>query len=119
MNFVNRLTYFSGGFIIGLLFLMFFLSGKRTSCSYLPDARVKKDILKKTIFFRDENSKKDSIIIMNTISQGKVDFSKSNTSLEDCKEYYIEDENNTNKIWVIIKNCKNTAEIYDYRKSVK
>ena len=115
MNFVNRLTYFSGGFIIGLLFLMFFLSGKRTSCSYLPDARVKKDILKKTIIFSDENSKKDSIIIMNTISQGKVDFSKSNTSLEDCKEYYIEDKNNTNKIWVIVKNCKNTAEIYDYR----
>ena len=106
MNFVNRLTYFSGGFIIGLLFLMFFLSGKRTSCSYLPDARVKKDILKKTIIFRNQNSKKDSIIIMNTISQGKVDFSKSNTSLEDCKEYYIEDENNKNKIWVIIKNCK-------------
>ena len=52
---------------------------------------------------------------MNTISQGKVDFSKSNISLENCKEYYIEDENNTNKIWVIIKNCKNTAEIYDYR----
>ena len=119
MNFVNRLTYFSGGFIIGLLFLMFFLSGKRASCSYLPDARVKKDILKKTIFFRDENSKKDSIIIMNTISQGKVDFSKSNTALEDCKEYYIEDENNKNKIWVIIKNCKNTAEIYDYRISDK
>ena len=119
MNFINRLTYFSGGFIIGLLFLMFFLSGKRTSCSYLPDARVKKDILKKTIIFSDENSKKDSIIIMNTISQGKVDFSKSNTSLENCKEYYIEVENNTNKIWVIIKNCKNTAEIYDYRISGK
>ena len=119
MNFVNRLTYFSGGFIIGLLFLMFFLSGKRTSCSYLPDARVKKDILKKTIIFRDENSKKDSIIIMNTISQGKVDFSKSNTSLDDCKEYYFKDEDNTNKIWVIIKNCKNTAEIFDYKISYK
>ena len=119
MNFVNRLTYFSGGFIIGLLFLMFFLSGKRTSCSYLPDARVKKDILKKSIIFKNHNSKKDSLVIMNTISQGKVDFSKSNTSSEDCKEYYIEDENNTNKIWVIIKNCKNTAEIYDYRISDK
>tara|TARA_B100000989_G_scaffold129700_1_gene96342 strand:+ start:3079 stop:3438 length:360 start_codon:yes stop_codon:yes gene_type:complete len=119
MNFVNRLTYFSGGFIIGLLFLMFFLSGKRTSCSYLPDARVKKDILKKTIFFRDENSKKDSIIILNTISRGKVDFSRSKTSLDDCKEYYIEDEDNKNKIWVIIKNCKNTALIYDYRISEK
>ena len=98
---------------------MFFLSGKRTSCSYLPDARVKKDILKKTIIFRNKNSKKDSIIIMNTISQGKVDFSKSKTSLENCNEYYIEDENNTNKIWVIIKNCKNTAEIYDNRISDK
>ena len=82
MNFINRLTYFSGGFIIGLLFLMFFLSGKRTSCSYLPDARVKKDILKKSIIFKNHNSKKDSLVIMNTISQGKVDFSKSNTSLE-------------------------------------
>ena len=119
MNFVNRLTYFSGGFIIGLLFLMFFLSGKRTSCSYLPDARVKKDILKKTIIFSDENSKKDSIIIMNTISQGKVDFSKSNTSLEDCKEYYFVDEDNMKKIWVIIKNCKKIAEIYDYNISEK
>ena len=56
---------------------------------------------------------------MNTISQGKVDFSKSNTSLEDCKEYYIENESNKNKIWVIIKNCKNTAEIFDYKISYK
>ena len=50
MNFFNRLTYFSGGFIIGLIFLMFFLSGKRTSCSYLPNSRVKKDIMKKISF---------------------------------------------------------------------
>ena len=119
MNFINRLTYFSGGFIIGLLFLMFFLSGKRTSCSYLPDARVKKDILKKSIIFKNHNSKKDSLVILNTISQGKVDFSKSNTLLEDCKEYYFEDEDKTKKIWVIIKNCTNTAEIYDYKISEK
>ena len=119
MNFINRLTYFSGGFIIGLLFLMFFLSGKRTTCSYLPDARVKKDILKKNIIFKNHNSKKDSLVIMNTISQGKVDFSKSNKSLEDCKEYYFEDEDKTKKIWIIIKNCTNTAEIYDYKISEK
>ena len=56
---------------------------------------------------------------MNTISEGKVDFSKSNTSLEDCKEYYFEDEDKTKKIWVIIKNCKNIAEIYDYKISEK
>ena len=119
MNFFNRLTYFSGGFIIGLLFLMFFLSGKRTSCSYLPNSRVKKDIMKKNIIFNKTTFKIDSTVIMNSILNGNVNFSKSNTSLEDCKEYYIEDENNTNKIWVIIKNCKNTAEIYDYRISDK
>ena len=56
---------------------------------------------------------------MNTISRGKVDFSKSNTSLEDCKEYYFEDEDKTKKIWLIIKNCENTAEIYDYKISEK
>ena len=94
---------------------MFFLSGKRTSCSYLPEARVKKNILKKSIIFKNHNSKKDSLVIMNTISQGKVDFSKSNTSLEDCKEYYFEDEDNMKKIWVIIKNCTNKAVIYDYK----
>ena len=58
MNFFNRLTYFSGGFIIGLLFLMFFLSGKRTSCSYLPNSRVKKDIMKKNIIFNKTTFKK-------------------------------------------------------------
>ena len=61
-----------------------------------------KDILKKSIIFKNHNSKKDSLVIMNTISQGKVDFSKSNTSSEDCKEYYFEDEDNMKKIWVTI-----------------
>ena len=53
------------------------------------------------------------------LKYGKVDFSKSNTSLEDCKEYYFKDEDNMKKIWVIVKNCKNIAEIYDYNISEK
>tara|TARA_B100001287_G_scaffold7540_1_gene5849 strand:- start:9336 stop:9695 length:360 start_codon:yes stop_codon:yes gene_type:complete len=115
MNFINRLKFFSFGFIIGLILLMFFLSGKKTSCSYLPDARVKKDILKKRMIFNNHDSKKDSLMILNAISDGKIDFSKSNTSLEDCKEYFFEDENKLKKIWVIIKNCRDIAEIYDYK----
>ena len=74
MNFFNRLTYFSGGFIIGLLFLMFFLSGKRTSCSYLPNSRVKKDIMKKNIIFNKITYKIDSNVIMNSILNGNVNF---------------------------------------------
>ena len=114
MNFIKRLTYFSGGFIIGLMFLMFFLSGKRTSCSYLPDARVKKNILKKSIVFENIKEKKDSILIINTIHNGNVDFSKSNTSLENCKEYYFYDEHQAKKIWVLVKNCREIVKVYDY-----
>ena len=115
MNFLNRLTYFSGGFIIGLLFLMFFLSGKRTSCSYLPNSRVKKDILKKKIVFENLKLKKDSIVIINSIANGKVNFSKSNTSLESCKKYYFENEDKIKIVWVMIENCKTKATIFDYQ----
>ena len=113
MNFINRLSYFSGGFIIGLIFLTFFLSGKRVSCSYFPNSRVKKDIMKKNIIF-NKISKVDSIAIINSISNGEVNFSKSNTSVKDCKEYYFENEDEQNLIWVIVKNCKNEAIIMDY-----
>jgi len=119
MNFINRLTYFSGGFLIGLVFLMFFLSGKRTSCSYLPDSRVKKDIMKKEIVFKDLSFKTDSVAIMKSISNGNVNFSKSNTSLKNCKEYFFENEDKINIIWVLVKNCENEATILDYKISEK
>ncbi|MGB2088499.1 MAG: hypothetical protein ACPHVL_07630, partial [Psychroflexus salarius] len=49
MKFVHRLGYYLGGFIVGLIILMFFLNGKKASCAYGLDARVKKNIgLKKT-----------------------------------------------------------------------
>ena len=44
MKFIHRLGYYLGGFSIGLIFLAFFLSGKRASCDYGPDARVLKNI---------------------------------------------------------------------------
>ena len=44
MKIVHRFGFYMGGFSIGLVFLMFFLSGKKTSCAYGPDARVLKNI---------------------------------------------------------------------------
>ena len=114
MNFINRLTYFSGGFIIGLLFLMFFLSGKKTSCNYMPNSRVKNDILKKNISFSKLKNKSDSLLIINSISDGNIIFSKSNTSKKECKEYYFENSNISNDIWLKINNCKNKAIITEY-----
>ena len=114
MNFINRLSYFSGGFLIGLVFLMFFLSGKRTSCSYLPDSRVKKNIYRKNIKFKNLLKKEDSLILLNAIKLGSINFSKSNTSLKKCKEYYFEENDLDSKIWLIVKNCKDSAEIISY-----
>ena len=61
MKFINRLKFFSFGFIIGLILLMFFLSGKKTSCSYFPDARVKKRHIKKKNDFQQSQFKKGFI----------------------------------------------------------
>ena len=44
MKIVHRFGFYMGGFSIGLGFLIFFLSGKKTSCAYGPDARVLKNI---------------------------------------------------------------------------
>tara|TARA_B100001758_G_scaffold227402_1_gene220810 strand:+ start:364 stop:663 length:300 start_codon:yes stop_codon:yes gene_type:complete len=94
---------------------MFFLSGKKTSCSYLPNSRVKKDIMKKNIIFNKTGYKIDSTVIMNSIVNGNVNFSKSNTSLKGCNEYYFENEDELKKVWVIVKNCENQAIITNYK----
>ena len=53
MKLVYRFGFFFGGFSIGLVFLMFFLSGKKTSCAYGPDARVLKNIQIKSIRYSE------------------------------------------------------------------
>ena len=53
MKLVYRFGFFFGGFSIGLVFLMFFLSGKKTSCAYGPDARVLKNIQLKRIQYSE------------------------------------------------------------------
>ena len=53
MSFLKRLGYYLGGFSVGLIFLFFFFNGKRTQCTYAPEARVKKDIKSKNWVFED------------------------------------------------------------------
>jgi hypothetical protein len=114
MNFISRLSYFSGGFLIGLAFLMFFLSGKKTSCSYFPESRVKKDISRKNLEFQNLLKKEDSLILIKVLQNGVINFSKSKTDLINCKEYYFEQNNLDNIIWMIVKNCKDNAVVIKY-----
>jgi len=86
LSFIKRLTYYIGGVGVGSLLLMFFLSGKKTSCDYGPNARTLKflknkplKITQKTIDNLDKY-RLDSTKINQIFESGDVNFSKSQIS---------------------------------------
>ena len=117
MKLIHRIGYYLGGFSIGLIFLAFFLSGKRTSCSYGPDARVLKNISTKHLIYSNNsvealnNKTIDSATISYVLKHGDVNFSKSNTKLDSCKVYVIEEDYNDQVIELTIENCDKIATI--------
>lgn len=100
MKFINRLALYLLGFLVGILFLIFFFKGKfgdrEMSFCYLPNCRVLKDIRSKPFYYSDEASQKmkqgllDTIQLKDIFRNGKVDFSKSNVPTEGGKYYLIE-----------------------------
>jgi len=119
MEFAKRLTWYLFGALIGTIFV-FALFGNRTdiSCNYFPDARVKGDIQKKiinydkkTLELLSENNL-DSSNISKLIIDGDVIFSKSNTNLDSCKTYFIEN----NEMNAVFENCDSIVNIISVNK---
>jgi len=105
MSFLKRLYYFSTGLIIGIVFLIFILNGKRTSCNYGPSARVIDNIISKELVL---NYQTDSIAddeLYNIISKGRVRFNKSDITNEPCALYFIE----SGDLSLLIENCEKQA----------
>ena len=117
MKLIHRIGFYLGGFSIGLIFLAFFLSGKRASCSYGPDARVLKNISTKQLVYSQNvldminNKTIDSLTISRVLKFGDVDFSKVNRDLDFCKIYIIEHEVNKIDIALTVENCETIATI--------
>ena len=117
MKFTQRLAYYLGGFSIGLIILMFFLNGKDASCDYGPNARTVKNISSKQISYSSEVSNFvtthsiDSSTVLNLIKYGNVDFSKSNTKLDSCKIYHLDNIYKHKDIKMSIENCDSIAKI--------
>lgn len=117
MKFKYRLGYYLGGFSIGLIFLAFFLSGKKVSCDYGPEARVLKNIsIKKHIYSQDiydfmKANQIDSTEVAKIIRQGNVNFSESQTELDSCRVYVIEGEHNERELSISLENCDSIARI--------
>ena len=119
MEFAKRLTWYLFGALIGTIFV-FALFGNRTdiSCNYFPDARVKGDIQKKVINYDKKTlellseNNLDSSNISKLIIDGDVIFSKSNTKLDSCKTYFIEN----NEMNAIFENCDSIVNIISVNK---
>ncbi|AZQ44422.1 DUF4258 domain-containing protein [Nonlabens ponticola] len=111
MNFVKRLGYYMGGFAIGLVFLVFFLTGKRAQCNWFPEDRVMADFKRKSITLSPEvrellkNQELDTLTIQMILLYGDVDFSKSNTDTVPCSFYYVNGRKEMEKTALRVRNC--------------
>jgi len=119
MEFARRLSWYLFGAFMGIIFV-YALFGNRTdiSCNYFPDARVKGDILKKQINYDSStllllsNNNLDSLSIHQLLIDGDVIFSKSNTKLDSCKTYFIENK----EVDAVFENCDSIVNILSVNK---
>lgn len=115
MKFIHRLGYYLSGFVVGIIMLMFFLGGKKTSCDWGLDARVLKNMRNKerivetdALKFFQEN-KIDTATISSILKSGDVNFKESNIEAKPCKVYQVEGVVNNQELGLIFENCDSTA----------
>lgn len=117
MKFIHRLAYFSVGLFFGIIILMFFLGGKKTSCDYSPNARTLKNIrIKDRTFSKDalqffQSSNLDTSHVSSVLNSGKVDFGRSKTDGDPCNIYFVSGKLDTGILELQIENCDSTATI--------
>ncbi|MBR9757645.1 MAG: hypothetical protein GYB39_06155 [Algicola sp.] len=117
MKLIHRIGFYLGGFSIGLVFLFFFLNGKKVSCDYGPEARVKKNINTKLVTYAPEVKAKifsgdlDSTTIKNLLLKGDVIFSKSHPRETPCGIYYMEGQLDSKTASLLVENCDSLATV--------
>ncbi len=111
MGFVRRLGWYLVGLSIGIVFLVFFFKKKSeetgTEFCYFPNCRVLKDMRSKTLVFGDELPEKyrDTILIKAFLTDGDIDFGKSDTKSEPCKTYYILHKVDSKELVMEMESC--------------
>ena len=119
MRLAKRVAYYSGGFVIGLLLLFFFLGGKKASCDYSPNARTLKNIRIKDRFFTESSLQAlkrnhlDTAVVNSLLKNGDVIFSESDTSLDSCKIYVIRGRKENRNLKIKVENCNKKATVLE------
>lgn len=113
MTFIKRLSYYLIGLSIGIVILSFIFSGKKTSCNYGPEARVKSQLLRKEIHIPSSILKKDitNELIKDFIKKSSINFSKSNTKKDSCKTYILNGYLISKYTSVEVENCFKTVTV--------
>jgi hypothetical protein len=120
MTLIQRIGYYLGGFSLGLIILAFFFNGKKTSCSYGPDARVLKNIRLKKIEYSNHtlsqltSNNLDSTAVKYVLKKGNINFSESNARQKPCGTYLIEGDYNEKEIELTVENCDSIATITNF-----
>ena len=119
MKFIYRLGFYLGGFTIGIIILLFFLGGKKTSCDYGPEARTLKNIRIKPRHFSEKvlaelkTNKLDTSVVSFLLANGDVIFSESNTKLDSCKLYVLEGTVSEKKVKIRVENCEKKVTVLE------
>lgn len=121
MKLIHRIAYYSVGLFFGIILLMFFLAGKKTSCDYSPDARVLKNIRIKErkfspeaqAFFEQKNI--DTSIVSTILNNGDINFSKSDTEGDPCNVYFVTGTSNDQDLEMLFENCDSIATLQSIR----
>ena len=117
MKLIHRFAYYLGGFAMGLVILAFFLSGKKTSCNYFPDARVMQDIRIKERAYSDEawetiqQNNIDTANITYILHHGDIDFGRSDTEIEPCHLYLVTGRTESQELELLFENCDSIATL--------
>jgi len=124
MKFIHRLGYYLGGFSIGLILLAFFLSGKKTSCDYMPQARTIKN-LKSKKFEVSQDAKLDipleridSLFVRELLEYGEIRFRESEPRIKPCGTYTIISDPSENESYLLkLQNCDSLLVITNLTKA--
>lgn len=119
MTTLQRFGYFGIGLFFGIVILIFFLGGKKASCDYGPNARVLAEIeSKSTVYSANSEAflqqhKIDTSEISKVLSEGKVDFDRSDVHAEPCNQYYVSGSASDKLVELNIENCDTIATIQE------
>jgi len=113
MDFLRRLGWYLIGVSIGLVFLIFILNkktgGKGIDFCYFPNCRVLKDMRAKPMSFGENlpQQYRDTLLVRSFLTDGDIDFQRSETKTKPCKTYFVE----KSEVVLKLKSCPEGLEV--------